>query len=1067
MSLMKKLAMGTATAALLAAAPAAVYAQETTSDVRGVVTSGGAPVNGATVTIIHTPSGSTSVATSGANGAFNGRGLRVGGPYTITVTAAGYASQQIEGLQLSLGAPLNLPVSLERGNVDQIVVTASAMSFGDLSTGPAARFTSDDINGLPSISRDPRDIARLSPFANLDSENSDAISLAGANNRFNSFTVDGVAQNDMFGLNASGFPSENRGPVSIDALAAISVEVAPFDVQYNGFGGGTINAVTRSGDNDFHGSLYFFSTDESLVGDTTEDVTLGTSPFSEETLGGWISGPIIEDKLFFFASYEEFSRVNPLNRAPLGGPASLNVENDVTQAEVDQILSIMQSVYGLDLTNFDEADLGSTDEKILVSVDWNINNDHRAKLTYNSSEGGSVQERSDRADIGTPSTWYNRSETVDNLSLQLFSDWSDNFSTELKITQSSQETGQDSLDGADFAQFDIDTPTGGTVSVGPDYFRHANALSNDLFQVKLRGEYISGNHIFSFGYEHSSQDVFNLFVPGSEGSYDFDSIVDLQNQNAASLFYNNAVTNDENDAAAEFGVSVDSLYAQDELMVSDQLTMIFGLRYDRYSSDDAPTFNPNFMARYGYANNTTIDGLDIIMPRIAFNYASDAQFEIPFADLSVNDIGFRGGFGRFSGGNPLVWISNSFSNDGVNTDSIFIGGGLAGVDAFNLPVAATTGLVAGDGSVAALAPDFEIPSVWRASFGADVQFDMFGSEDWQFTFDILYDTQDAATFFSDANCPLLGASAVDGRPIYNCETARQDIVMSNVDEGNAIITTFQLSKDWDNGFSLWMAYANQDVTDAHSGTSSTQTSNYSDYATFDRQNPNNATSNYEIEHDWKLRASWRHAFFEDYETRVELFMNSRSGRHFSYTYGYSNGLGNQYRNQSAFGIHESAADDEGTLFYVPETDASGNVTLTSDPNVTYTAGFDIAGLNSYLHSTGLIGYAGEIAPRNEFDSPWSTQFDLRFQQEFPAFFPNGARGIFYMDIENLGNLLNSDWGRSEGVRYEYFQPVVELYDINGAGQYVYDDARGVPHSNENSIHRSSLWQIQFGVRYEF
>ncbi len=1066
MSLTKKFAYGAATIALLAAAPAAVYAQETTSDIRGSVTANGAPVSGATVMIMHVPTGSLSTVTTGANGAFNGRDLRVGGPYTVTITASGYQAQRIEDIFLSLGAPLNLPVELSAGNVDQIVVTASASSFADLATGPAARFTADDIDGLPSISRDPRDIARLSPFANLDPENSDAISLAGSNNRYNSFTVDGVAQNDLFGLNSSGFPAENRGPVSIDALEAISVEVAPFDVQYGGFSGGTINAVTRSGSNEFHGSLYYFRTDESLIGDETDGVTLGTSDFSEVTRGGWLSGPIVEDKLFFFVSYEEFTRTEPLGEAPLGGPPSLFTENSVTQAEVDQILSIMQSVYGLDLTNFDEANLDTEDEKLLISLDWNVNEDHRIKFTYNTSEGTSVQERSDRADIGTPSTWYNRSEELESFVLQGFSDWSDNFSTEVKISYSTQDTGQNSVDGADFAQFDIDTPTGGTVSVGPDFFRHANALSNELWQFKLRGEYIVGDHVISGGFERQSQEIFNLFVPGSEGSYDFDSITDLQNRVASSLFYNNAVTNNENDGAAAWDYAINTFYIQDEFAVNDQLTVIAGLRYDSYEAANTITPNANFQARYGFSNTTTLDGLSILMPRVAFNYESDITFGSDFADFAVNDVVFRGGLGRFAGGNPSVWVSNGYSNDGVTIDSVFIGGPITNVDATNLPAAATSALTAGDGSVNALRPDFEIPSVWRASLGADVNFDIFGSEDWNFTFDALWDTQDGAPFWYEANCPA-ASQAHDGRPIYNCSTARQDIILGNTDKGRSLILSFELEKEWDNGFGFWTSYTNQDITDAHSGTSSTATSNYSDYASFDRQNPYSSTSNYEIEHDWKVRASWRHAFFEDYETRVEVFMNRRSGRHFSYTYGYSNGLGNQYRNISPFGINESAADDEGTLFYVPMADGSGNVTLTSDPNVTYTAGFDITSFNNYLQTTGLIGYAGQIAPRNEFESPWSTIFDVRLQQEFPAFFPQSARGIFYLDIENFGNLINSDWGRYEQVRYEYFQPVVELYDINGAGQYVYDDARGVPHSNENRISRSSLWQIQFGVRYQF
>jgi len=1066
MSFTKKLSLGTAAIALLAAAPAAVYAQETTGGVRGTVSADGAPVSGASVVVTHVPSGSVSRVTTSANGGFNARDLRVGGPYTVRVDAAGYGSQMVEDVYLALGAPANLPIVLNSGAADVIVVTASASMFTDIETGPAARFTADDINGLPSISRDPRDVARLSTFANLDPENSDAISLAGSNNRYNSFTVDGVAQNDLFGLNSSGFPSENRGPVSIDALAALSVEIAPFDVQYGGFTGGTINAVTRSGDNDFHGSLYYFRTDDSLIGDSSRGRAINFSEFAEETRGGWLSGPIIEDRLFFFVSYEEFERTQPLNEGPIGSGA-LNEISGITQADIDEIINIGNTVYGLNLTSFDDASLGSLDEKLLISIDWNINEDHRAKLTYNTNDGGSVQERRDSANLGTPSTWYNRSEATETLSLQVFSDWSANFSTELTISQSTQDTGQDSLDGADFAQMDISLASGRTVSVGPDFFRHANALANETFQFKLRGEYIYDNHVISGGYERRTQEVFNLFVPGSEGSYDFASINDFRNQVADDLFYQNAVTNDENDGAAQFEFTLDTLYLQDEVSLSDRLTVAFGVRYDRYSTDDAPTANASFLGRYGYSNAATIDGLDVIMPRASFNYEAPFTYDASFADFSVTGVTLRGGVGRFSGGNPLVWISNTYSNNGVSIDSVFVPGPITNVDPYNIPAGAQGALTAGDGSVNAIAPGFDIPSTLRASLGADVMFDMFDSNDWMFTVEYLHDEQANAPFWFDANCPAAGTSPVDGRPIYNCNTDRQDIVLTSVDMGQSDIWSFELEKDFDNAISFWFGYTNQNVEDAHSGTSSTASSNYSDYASFDRQNARASTSNYEIQHDFKLRLGWSHAFYEDYETRVEMFVNHRSGRHFSYTYDYSNGDANQYRNQSPFGIHESAADDEGTLLYVPMTDGTGNVTLTSDPLINYTAGFDITGFNEYLQRTGLINYAGEIAPRNGFDSPWSTRVDMRFQQEIPAFFPAAARGVFYMDIENFGNLLNDNWGRFEQVGYEYFQPVVEIDNIDPvSGAYLYDDFRGDA-ASETRVSTSSVWQVQFGVRYQF
>lgn len=1065
MAFFKKLAYGTSAAALLAMAPvAAIHAQETTAEMRGfIVDETGAPISGARVTILHEPTGAATVRTTGANGQFDARNLRVGGPYNITIAAEGFQPERAEGVFLQLGETFSASATLRRGAPADVVVVTGQAFGGELETGPRSRFTQEDIDALPSISRDPRDIARLSPFATVDPTNSDAISFAGQNNRSNSFTLDGVSQNDLFGLNASGFPSENRGPVSIEALEGLTVEVAPFDVEYGDFQGGTINAVTRSGTNEFHGSVFAFYTDDNLVGDASEDDTF-TFDFEEKTYGATLGGPIVRDRLWFFASYETFERVTPLSDGPVGSGYTNEIPG-ITVAEANQVFDILENVYGLDLTRFDEAPADTEDDKLLVRLDWQITDNHRAQYTYNTSEGTSVQERRDRADLGTPSTWYIRAEELESHSVQIFSTWTDNLSTEVKLAYSTQDTGQDSVDGSDFAQFDITLPSGAVLSTGPDFFRHANALSNESWQGKFAADYVYGDHLFTAGYEFFYQDVFNLFVPGSEGSYDFASIADLQNRVASSLFYQNSVTNDENDAAAEFDYLKNTIYVQDEWTVSDALTLIGGLRYEWYQQDDAPTFNSQFEARYGFRNDANLDGLDIILPRFGFNYTPDWAFG--YSGVSADEFTVRGGYGRFSGGSPLVWISNNFSNDGIAIDSVFVPGPITNVDAFNVPTSAQNALTAGDGDTNVLDPSFDIPNQWRFNIGVDFAMDFWSSEDWFFSVDYLRGDNEESPFWRDISCSQTGTS-FDGRPFYNCGlgSRRQDILLTSVDGGHSDIWTVRSEKAFGENFETMFSYTYSDVEEVHPATSSTASSNYSDWASADRNNPVAARGNYVREHDFKLRLSWADdVLFDEYETRVELFATRRSGQPFSYTFGYSNGPGGKWRNFSPFGIAEGSADDEGALFYVPMTDASGNVTATSDPNVVYRAGFDVAAFNDYLHQTGLISEAGSITERNAYESDWTTLVDLRFQQEIPAFFPQGAKGTFYFDIENVGNLLNEDWGRYEQVNYEYFQPVVELYDITPTGQYVYDR---FPQRDESRVYvPTSLWQIQFGVRYEF
>ncbi len=1083
-----KLLSGVAAAAIVSVAIVApAEAQVTTSNIRGqVVDTSGAAVSGATVTITDTRTGQTKTATTNASGVYSSRSLRVGGPYRISVeTASGAAISNNVFLQVNETFPGDL-ILAEARTLDTVTVTGS-VGDGSLATGPRSTFGLETIESLPTISRDIRDIARLDPLVTVDETNGGAITIAGTNNRFNSLTIDGIKFNDLFGLNANGFPSQ-RSPISVDALETLSVEVAPYDIEFSGFTGGTVNVLTKSGGNDFSGSAYYFYSDDDMGGTERNGEELDSRSFRESTWGVTLGGPIIKDKLFFFASYEDFEAEQLLEPEDLPGAR-------VSQSTYDQVRQITQDVYGFDPLEFGALDPVS-DQKFLATLDWIVNNDHSAKLTFIRNEGNEIQPRDNRADLGSPSTWYDRSEETTAYAVQVFSNWNEAFSTEVKIAYSEQLTGQNSLAGSDIANFEINTPEG-TISIGPDFFRHANELENELWQFKIKGEYVHGDHLFKIGFERDDQTTFNLFVPGSEGSYVFDSIADYQARTASELFYQNAVTNEEADGAANFGFAVNSFYAQDIWQATDKLTVTAGVRYDIYSSDGEITENPNFTARYGFSNANDVDGLDIIMPRIGLNY----EFN--------DNITFRGGVGRFSGGSPAVWISNNYSNNGVTIDSVFQPGPITNVDARNIPASAQAALTAGDGDVNVLDPNFEIPSLWRANIGADVYFDFAGMEGFKWSVDYIHGVNDNATFWRDISCAeqAIGA-APDGRPIYNCgldgaflgglsnqqiidfyddngiaaaiggaafdtdgdgtvelsevEVAPEALLLTNTNKGNQQILTTRLSKDWGELGAFGSLYSSfsytwQNANDAHSGTSSTASSNYSDYASFDRQNPRTSVSNYQREHEFKLKVDWEKEFFENFPTKVTMFASRRSGQPFSYTYDYSGG-----RERSLFGIREGRADDEGELFYVP--------TGASDPNFNAAASFggnaqDLADFFAFLDESGLNQYAGGIAPRNEFNSRWYSDVDIRIQQHLPGplFEDDRDRLVAFLDIENVGNLINDEWGYLEQVRYEYFQPVANVDVVNG--QYVYS---GFPERAETRItDAASVWQVQVGIKYVF
>lgn len=1057
-----KLLSGVAAASIMTAAIVApAEAQVTTSSIRGeVTTDAGAPVSDATVVITHTPSGTVSTASTNANGVFTARGLRVGGPYQVAISGGEFAPTEIDDIYIALDQTFALPVTVSGARtMDTVVVTASRTAAGFSNEGLATTLGIDALNGVASIDRDITDAAQLDPFAsvNVQSGGAKELSIAGANNRFNSLTVDGVALNDRFGLNANGFPTQ-RSPISFDAIESLSVQSAPFDTEFNGFTGGNVNAVTKSGTNEFHGSAYYFTTDDSMAG--------GDGEFSEETIGFTLGGPILKDKLFFFASYDKFEETARLNRGPIGSGAT-NEEAGFTLDDASQIRQIVLDTYGFDVGGFDKSPV--EDEKILANIDWNINNDHRAKFTYLKTEGSSIVEQNGNnfvqfANVAFSSSWYERSETVESYIGHLFSDWTPNFSTEVKVAFTEQATGQNSLNGAEFFLGSVPTSSGTVVAFGPDRFRHGNELDQEFFDLKLKGEYVQGDHTIKVGYERQEIDVDNLFAQNSEGTFGFRNLAELEAALAFEIDYDNAITNDENDLRAIWGANINSLYVQDTWDVRPDLTLDFGVRYDWYGSDGEIRENANFLARNGFSNTNDIDGLDVILPRFSFDFrASD-------------DITVRGGVGRFSGGSPGVWISNNYSNDGVTNDDA--DAEWDGVDPATLLVVPTspdptTGQwvpqaqldalanTAPDGSVNALASDFEIPTTWKANLGVAVNTDLgVLGEDWLLSADVLYNKLENANYWFLASCEDPVAVAPDGRGIYDCGFP-EELVLSSTDKGHSLLWAISANKEWETNygdFDLFASFTLADVNDIGYGTSSTATSNYSDSARYDLQQPRTGTSNFQVEQHFKLRLDWEKEFFGDYATRATVFAERRPGQPYSYTFSENNNC--VFDVGGGRCARESRVDDAGHLLYVP--------TGIDDPLFSAASfGGNVADQQAffdYINSSELAQYAGGIADRNGDNSRWSTLVDLRLQQELPGILED-HRTFVFLDIENLGNLIDDDAGRITRTRYEYERAVVSASIDNG--QFVYDGLRDPDDINNLETLNQSFWQIQLGVKYEF
>jgi len=1045
---------------LLAVAPS--MASTTSSAIRGhVVDSTGNALSNVTVEIVHQPTGTTKTIVTSEGGVFQLRGLTVGGPYLVRIAGGTELEfKTINELFLKLGEASKITLVSE-AEIERITVTGQLAMAGTYKKGPSKEFTAKDIMDTASISRDLKSILKKDSRMVVDTtvNGGPALSIAGGSVRGNSLTIDGVKQNDDFGLNKNGYPGR-RTPVSLDAVEQLVVNVAPFDVTYGDFQGGSINIVTKSGTNEFHGSAFYMRTDDSMAGDTSEGEDLNIGEFSEDVYGFTFGGPIIKDKLFFFASYEKFEATSPyaFSLDNENGTVEANEKIGVTQADFDRISEIADRVWGYDIGGYDVSS-DENDEKLLLKLDWYINDDHRASFTYQDNEGNTVRDY--WGNTFPTASWatsesnrYNMNETLTAYSLQVFSDWNEDLSTEIKIARKEVGTEQVSL-GEDFAQFNIGTPNGGSVYIGPDMFRHANALANDRDMYKFKADYyMTDDHLLTFGIEHEVLNIVNTFVFGSKGFTDFATIEDFES-NVGFHVFQNALTGNPDDALDQFEYSTTTVYAQDEWSVNDELTLTAGFRYTSYSNDDKPVLNENFVARHGFDNQNNYDGLSLFEPRFGFNYTHDENTVI------------RGGFGLFGGGAPNVWLSNSYGNDGVRKTFVGCGPSFFGnppfmtcddFDGKNTPQAVTDflamgGFSGGDGETNHISDDFDIPSTWKMNLGIERRQDLgFLGDSWLLTADVLFTQVKDAAIYKELLMTQTG-TAPDGRPIYSEQFPAFDFALTTTDKGKGQVWSISAEKNFytDHGnYNFSVGYTYQDIEEVNPGNAFIAFEGYSMPASSDFQSEEVYNSEYEVQNRITANLTWSHELFEQNLTVVSLSYTGRDGRHYSQTmrtgdaatFGGFNG-GQRFASWDGF---------SSQLLYVP----SGE----NDPLVTYADGFDTAGFFNYLADNNDCLAAGQIARRHDCTSTWINRLDLHISQEIAITADQKIEITF--DIENIGNLINDDWGRAESFLQPFNAPVVDVAIENG--QYVYSNFTK-PEPTVAKI--PSVWRAQLGLRYRF
>ncbi len=1044
-----------------------VQASDTTSAIRGkIIDSSGSSIANARVVVIDLRTNAERTYTANESGTFYAARLPVGGPYKVTVNGERSVTVQ----EIKLGDIYALNISMRDRALEEVIVYGDSSALVDVAAGPSAAFSSYDLETAVSFDRDITQVYSIDPRINLDQDGF-SVNCAGKHPRFNSVTLDGVSQNDRFGLNSNGYSTATGMPFPYDAIEQVSVELAPFDVTYGGFSACNINSVTKTGSNEFKGGVFYEYTSDRLRGESIDGRPDITSPaYKENKLGFHVGGPILEDKLFFFAAYEESDEPRFIGQGYNG--SGNGIERPwLSQSDFDRISNIAQDVYNYN-PGGQPGDGVQENEKYMVRLDWQINDDHSAALIYNYFDG--FQDRasdSDSNEFEFANHFYVKGAESETVTLKLNSQWTDALSTEVFYSMNEMKDSQVTKGPGDFGDFQISLGRN-TVYLGADDSRQANALNTESDYFRVVGHYLIGDHVVTAGYEREELSIFNQFVQHARGGeYDFfddagsnpaacdaltaqgrlddatcalSGIDKFELGRPSRIYYGSGGgSNNPADASASFSNTLHSLFIQDEWFLADNdLTLVFGVRYDTFKSDDQPTFNPAFTAANGgLRNDANIDGLDIVMPRLGFTWEG------------IDDLSVRGGLGLYSGGNPNVWISNAWSNDGLtnvqlqlpNFDgadsvldgSILLNGNQPGrsvPQSLFDQVAATTSANASTRGVVLLDPGYKQPGEWKLALGATYGLPWY---EIQLDVDLLHSKSVDSAYYVDLSQTVVGTTIL-GQPVYDFTNGQDNYMLTNSSRDSTSNTfSLVLNKDFDFGLDLMVGYAYTDAEDLSPMTSSVAGSNFDNVATSDVNNLTPATSNYVVPHRFTLRASYATELLEGYQSRVTVYGYASEGQPQSYVMGSGDLEGDGF-----FGRH---------LLYVP--------TGPTDPNVVFDPGFDSA---AFFAFTGREGLGAGFQARNENHAKWSYRMDLRVDQELPTFIGD-IKGKMFLKIYNLSNLLNDDWGQANDA--EFFSVQVVESSLDAQGRYVFEEFNGgsINDLNENQ----SLWEARLGIEFTF
>lgn len=1043
------------------------HAQVTTSKIKGTVTDiSGEPLFGANIVVLHTPTGTLSGTMAQDNGKFMVPNLRVGGPYKITFSYVGFKAKEVNNIFLTLGETTTVDGVLAEGGeqLEEIVVRSSkSKTFNSDRTGAQTSVSSMQLKTLPSISRSAEDFTRLEPTASNGS-------FGGRNDQFNNFSLDGSIFNNPFGLDAAtpGGQTDSQ-PISLDAIEQISVSVAPFDVTQSGFTGASVNAVTKSGTNEFTGTVYGFFRNENLTGGKIKGEDVFKPKLEKQEYGISIGGPIVKNKLFFFANFEESKRID-LGSAyqPNTNSGGINesrvLESDLLAVQ-DALLNLGYNPGAYQGFTFDS---GST--KGIFKLDWNINDNHRMAVIYNFLRSAKEKPAHptalgfrgpSQATLQFENAGYEINNNLNSFLVELNSTFDELTTNKLQVGYTTFNDFRNAL-SAPAPVINIENGTGSNyIIAGHEPFSINNQLDQTVLQITNNMNFLQGNHTYTVGFSFEkfmfknsfnlgAYDNFGTFpyrgtfnIPGFGGPYPSvdDFLLDAANPNgilATNLQYAKDRFNSLNAAGvgedggwdlSETNVGQLAFYVQDEWEATDNFKLTYGVRFDKplffntgsliqkfidtdngaVRNNETLYFNPNTNEEVTLNSTKMPSNQWLTSPRVGFNY-----------DVNGNKkLQLRGGTGLFTGRLPFVWLGNQVSG-------------------------------ADDGFFQLVDPDFKFPQVWRTNIGADYKFE----NGVVLTGDVAYtkDINGAHVQNWGLRNPTNTLVGADNRVIYsNDDKGNNAYVFTNSSKGRTFNFSTKLEKFFENGLYLNVAYSYLDSKDVNS----IEAEITGDAFAFNpvNGNANNdvlAFSKYGDSHRIIGVASKKFSYAsEKMSTTISTFFEYARGGRFNYTYGGD-------LNNDGSGVND--------LLYVPTDSEVDAMVFDTSRN---TEVVQKEGLKNFISQDDYLNSRrGQYVERYGALAPWRGRWDVKVLQDFNFNVSGDKQNTIQvsLDILNFGNLLNSDWGLVQEINN--VQPLGATLDTaTNTAVYSFD-----PNQTESFNYAADLrsrWQMQFGLRYIF